>query len=70
MGCNKDIFVCVFKKKKKTKESLGVRFEDGIFAELCLKLWFESDWYFHKRKIFTITMNLEELKMVKKFSLN
>ena len=64
MGCNKDIFVCVFKKNK-TKESLGVRFEDGIFAELCLKLWFESDCYFHKRKIFTITMNLEELKMVK-----
>ena len=28
-----------------SKESLGVKFEDGICAELCLTLWFESDWY-------------------------
>ena len=29
-----------------SKESLGVEFKCAIFAELCLKLWFESDWYF------------------------
>ena len=28
-----------------SKESLGVKFNDGICAEMCLKLWFESDWY-------------------------
>ena len=30
-----------------SKESLGVKFKDGICAKLCLKLWFESDWYFY-----------------------
>ena len=29
-----------------SKESVGVKFKEGICAELCLKLWFESDWYF------------------------
>ena len=29
-----------------SKESLGVKFKGDTFAELCLKLWFESDWYF------------------------
>ena len=29
-----------------SKESLGVKFKDGIWAEMCLKLWFENDWYF------------------------
>ena len=29
-----------------SKESLQVKFNDGICAELCLKLWFESNWYF------------------------
>ena len=29
-----------------SKESLGVRFKDSICTEFCLKLWFESDWYF------------------------
>ena len=29
-----------------SKESVRVKFKDGICAELCLKLWFESDWYF------------------------
>ena len=29
-----------------SKESLGVKFKCGSFVELCLKLWFESDWYF------------------------
>ena len=28
-----------------SKESSGVKFKNGICAELCLKLWFESDWY-------------------------
>ena len=28
------------------KESLGVKFKDDICVEVCLKLWFESDWYF------------------------
>ena len=29
-----------------SKESLVVKFKDGIRAEMCLKLWFQSDWYF------------------------
>ena len=27
-------------------ETVGVKLKDDIWAELCLKLWFESDWYF------------------------
>ena len=27
-----------------SKENLGVKFKDGIYTELCLKLWFEHDW--------------------------
>ena len=27
-------------------ESVGVKFKEGICAKLCLKLWFESDWYY------------------------
>ena len=30
-----------------SKESLGVKFKDRIYTEFCLKLWFESDWYFY-----------------------
>ena len=30
------------------KESVDVTFKEGICAELCLKPWFESDWYFCK----------------------
>ena len=29
-----------------SKESVGVRFKEGICAELCLKLWSENDWHF------------------------
>ena len=29
-----------------SKENVGVKLKEGICAELCLKLWFESDWYF------------------------
>ena len=29
-----------------SKEGLGGKFKDGICTELCLKLWFVSDWYF------------------------
>ena len=29
----------------------GWAFEDGIFAELCLKLWLESDWYICKIRV-------------------
>ena len=28
-----------------SKESVGVEFEEGIYAELCLKIWFESEQY-------------------------
>ena len=28
-------------------ESLGAKFKDVICAELCLKLWFEWNWYFY-----------------------
>ena len=29
-----------------SEESLGVKYKDGICAELRLNFWFESDWYF------------------------
>ena len=29
-----------------SKESLWVKFKEGTRAKLCLKLWFESDYYF------------------------
>ena len=29
-----------------SKESVGAKFKEGACAELCLKLLFESDWYF------------------------
>ena len=28
------------------KESVTLKFKEGTCTELCLKLWFESDWYF------------------------
>ena len=28
------------------EESVKVKYKDGICAELCLKLWFKSAWYF------------------------
>ena len=28
------------------QESVRVKFKEGICVELCLKLWFERDWYF------------------------
>ena len=30
-----------------SKEILGVKFKDSMCPKLCLKLSFESDWYFH-----------------------
>ena len=29
-----------------SKESVGVNYKDGIYAQLRLKLQFESNWYF------------------------
>ena len=29
-----------------SKEKVAVKVKDSICAELCLKLWFESNWYF------------------------
>ena len=29
-----------------SEESVEVIYKDGICTKLCLKLWFESDWYF------------------------
>ena len=29
-----------------SEEELTVEFNNGVCAELCLKLWFERDWYF------------------------
>ena len=28
------------------QERVGVKYIDGLYAKFCLKLWFESDWYF------------------------
>ena len=30
-----------------SKERLGFKLNDDKCEELCLKLWFESDWYFY-----------------------
>ena len=32
--------------KPRFKLKRRVKYKDGICAELCLSLWFESDWYF------------------------
>ena len=32
--------------KLKLKESLGIKCKDSICVELCLKHWFESNYYF------------------------
>ena len=29
-----------------SKERVGLKCKEGVYAELCLKLWFESDGYF------------------------
>ena len=29
-----------------SKENLAVKFKEGICAKFCLKLWFESGWFF------------------------
>ena len=29
-----------------SKESVGIKYKDGIYAQLRLKLQFESNWYF------------------------
>ena len=29
-----------------SKESTAVKFKEVVCGELCLKLWFESHWYF------------------------
>ena len=29
-----------------SKENVGVKFKEVICIKLCLKLWFERDWYF------------------------
>ena len=31
-----------------SKESLGAKFKEGIYTELCLQLWFERDCFFVK----------------------
>ena len=28
-----------------SKVNVGVKFKDDICAKLCIRLWFESDWY-------------------------
>ena len=40
-------------------QGVGLKFKDGICVKLCLKLWFESDWYFCK-----ITENKQSLPKV------
>ena len=29
-----------------SKESVGAKFQETRYAELCLKLWFENNWFF------------------------
>ena len=29
-----------------SKGSVGIKYKDDISTKLCVKLWFESDWYF------------------------
>ena len=45
-GLQKLAFSVVTVNDEHTKESRGVKFKESVAAELRLKLWFESDWYF------------------------
>ena len=31
-----------------SKQNVGNKFKEGICTKLCLKLWFDSNWYFVK----------------------
>ena len=45
-----------------SKESLRVEFKDGICAELCLELWFESHWYFCNISVWKATAQKQSSK--------
>ena len=45
-GLQKLAFSVVTVNDEHTKENRGVKFKESVCAELRLKLWFESDWYF------------------------
>ena len=47
-----------------SKESVGVKYKDGICAELCLKLWFESNCNFvilPSQDVVTVNVNIRNL---------
>ena len=37
--------------KPRFKRKPWVKYQDGMCAKLCLKLWFKCDWYFCKIKL-------------------
>ena len=48
------------------KESLAVKFKDGTYAKLCLKLLFESGrsvlWYYWVRMVLKVTVQKQSSK--------
>ena len=49
----------------RSKESIGVKFKVGICAELCLRLWFESNWnlcHYYVRIVLKATLHKESPK--------
>ena len=48
------------------KESVGIKFKKGIYAKLCLKPWFESDWYFGNILIILLSQDGFESTVVQK----
>ena len=48
------------------KESLGIKFKKGTYAKLCLKPWFESDWYFGNILVILLSQDGFESTVVQK----
>ena len=48
------------------KESVGIKFKKGINAKLCLKPWFESDWYFGNTLVILLSQDGFESTVVQK----
>ena len=48
------------------KESVGIKFKKGIYAKLCLKPWFESDWYFGNILVILLSQDGFESTVVQK----
>ena len=48
--------------KPRFKRKRSVKYKDGLCVKLCLKLWFESDWYFCNITVLGFESNSPETK--------